>query len=247
MARNCLSLVSWLAVVHVWAASAPAEPPRVVAEPPRVVAEEVREFEICVRDQASGRSIIRIAELDDGSVVAATDVSAAVSFVVFRYRYEFHGCEKWQNGRLLQLDNRAVDNGKPLAVRARVDPAGSTIYVRGQAARPAPALAMTTNYWQLPKLAPSERTLAIMDADRGVMHSARLERIGPEELVGPGRQVFCTHYRLTGTTAADLWFDAEGRLVRQRTVELGYPVELRLIRIVKNPASAPPATSTVLR
>ena len=41
----------------------------------------------------------------------------------------------------------------------------------------------------------------------------------------------CRHFKVTGSSPADLWFDEQDRLVRQKSVEEGHPIELRLRRI----------------
>jgi hypothetical protein len=231
-------LAGWLLCMPAWSSVARAEPPRVLTD-------ELREFEIRVKDKPAGRSTLRIVELDDGTSVAATDASVSLSLVVYTYHYEFHGREKWQNDQLLHVDNRAVDAGTQLAVRAEVDRQGSTIYVRGRPARRAPVLTMTTNYWHLPTADRSGGTLSVLDADTGTLHRARLERIGSEAMAVSGQRLACTRYHLAGSITAELWFDADNRLVRQQTVEDGYPTEMRLARLVRTLPDAEPRTASI--
>jgi hypothetical protein len=89
---------------------------------------------------------------------------------------------------------------------------------------------MTTSYWRAP-IVVGDQPLYLMDADRGTVYSEKVARLPAEDLTVGGQKMACQHYRLSGTMAADLWFDAQGRLVRQRTVEEGYPTELRLTRL----------------
>ena len=54
----------------------------------------------------------------------------------------------------------------------------------------------------------------------------------PAEPLAIGRQqVTCSRYRLSGDLEADLWFDGQNRIVRQKTIEDGYPTEVRLTRV----------------
>jgi hypothetical protein len=202
------------------------------AEPPRAAAEETREFEVLVRDKPVGHNRIRIRDLEDGTTEAAMDLDVSMSVVVYTYRYEFHGRETWQQDRLLSVDNRATDGGKALSLRARVDAQRSLIEIKDAPAVAGPAVLMTTNYWRLPP-APQGK-FSILESDNGKIYVVELQRVGPDEIVVQNQKLPCTRYRLTGDAAADLWFDARNRLVRQQTVEQGHATELRLTRLVYN-------------
>jgi hypothetical protein len=209
------------------------------AQAPAVVSDEIREFDVLIKDKVSGRSTVRIVDSADGSTVVATDASVVLSFVVYTYRYEFHGREKWQQNHLLLVDTRAVDDGKQLGVRARVDPTSSTVEAREQPARTGPVLAMTTNYWCLPNTdTTAAGDMSILEADTGKIHRVRLQRVGPDSITVQNIVVPCTHYRLVGDVAAELWYDGQNRLVRQQTVEDGYPTEARLARITRQATPA---------
>lgn len=200
-------------------------------------AEEVRTYEVLVKEKPAGSVVTRTASAQDGITVAITDTTVETSFLLIKYRYEYHGKETWRGDRLLRLDSRTNDNGKILAVSAAVDANGSRIEVKGKPAQSGPALAMTTNYWRLLDLQVPAEVFSIIDSDTGTLFRVRLQRVGPDEVVIGGQRIACEHYRLSGETAAELWFDGNGRLVRQQTIEQGYPTELRLVRISTPTAS----------
>jgi len=224
--------VAILAVSSACLALLAAVPARGAA--PRVVVEETREYEVSIKGKPAGRTTIHITETEDGMATAATDANVQTKYFLFTYRYEFHGTEIWRGDRLERVDSHAVDDGKQLSARASVDPRGSRIEIQNKPAQPGPLLAMTTNYWRLPSPAAATGDFSILDADTGIVQRVRLERVGPEQVAIGGRNLPCTHYRLAGTVKAELWFDARGRMVRQQTVEDGYPTELRLTQITDN-------------
>jgi hypothetical protein len=205
------------------------------AQMPRVLAEEVREFEILVKGKPAGQNTITISETDDGLTRVSTEAAVKFDYLVYVYRYEFHGREIWRANRLAWVDNRAVDAGKQLRVRATIEGNGSTIEANGKAAIAGPLLGTTTSYWRLPDRVPG-RNLSFLDADQGIVHAVSVDEVGTEEVVAAGRKLGCTHYRVRGGVAADLWFDGQNRLVRQTSVEEGYPTELRLTRLTTNNA-----------
>jgi hypothetical protein len=206
------------------------------AQSPRPAAEEVREYDVLVRQTPSGKVVTRIAEAQDGTTVAATDTTVDARFFLLKYHYEYHGKETWQGERLLRLDSHADDDGKKLAVTATADASGSRIDVPGTPVRTGPVLAMTTTYWRLPDFRIATGNFAIIDSDTGALFTVRIQRLEPESIAVDGHALACDHYRISGDTAADLWFDSDRRLVRQQTVEQGYLTELRLVRITANAA-----------
>ncbi len=191
--------------------------------------EEVREFEILVKDKPAGKSTIGIIECADGTTLVYTDASAKLNYFVYVYRYDFHGRETWREGRLVSTENRATDDGKSFHVRARAGARGSTIETNGKA-RAAPPIDMTTNYWRAPDLSQRSRQ-SFMNADQGTVHSVEVRAIGAAQMTVDGRRIDCAHVRLSGDIEADLWFDDPDRIVGQKTIEDGYPTELRLIRV----------------
>lgn len=199
------------------------------AEAPRQAAEEIREFEILVKGKPAGTSAQRIMDAGDGTTRVVTDAHVKLNYLVYVYRYEFRGQETWRGNRLVSTENRATDDGKKFQVRAQVDARGCTIEAQGRTTT-APAVDMTTNYWRAPDLTQA-KTFSLMNADQGTIYSATVERIGREQVPVAGRKIECTHYRISGDTAADLWFDDRDRIVRHTSVEDGYPTEVRLTRI----------------
>jgi hypothetical protein len=208
--------------------------------------DEIRQYDVIVKDKPVGNASIRISQRPDGMTVAHTDTSVLVEYLLFKYHYEFHGIETWQSDQLLQMESRTDDNGRSSSVQAAIDSQGSRIDVRGSASRIGPSLAMTTNYWHLPNPGVTAANFSIIDPDTGIVHAVRLQHVGPDSVIVEGRPIACNHYRLTGDATAELWFDALGRLVRQQTVEQGYPTEQRLARIrsVPNAPNGEQATLT---
>ena len=203
----------------------------VQGQSPRVLADEVREYEVLVKEKTAGKTFIHISDIDDGTTITATDANIKVESWLYTYRYEYHGREVWRGNHMVRADSHAVDDGKKLEAHASVNERGSVIELPGKNPQSAPKLAMTTNYWRLPDMPPGTNNLAIMDSDTGTIMTGSFKRIGPEQVIVNGRPIACTHFRVVGTVKAELWFDEHARLVRQQTVEDGYPTELRLTRI----------------
>ena len=219
------------AICWLYFGSAFPNVPQAVAQIPIERIDEIRQYEVFVKDKPMGNVSIRISQSADGTTTTCTDTSIEASFLFIKYRYEFHGEERWQGDRLMQINCRTNDNGTPLNVQAVVDSRGSRIEVQGKGSRLGPLLAMTENYWRLPSTDAAAGNFSIIEPDTGILRTVRLQYIGPDSMTVEGYKIACNHYRLTGEATAELWFDSQGRLVRQQTVEQGYPTEQRLTRI----------------
>jgi len=198
------------------------------AAAPEGVASETRTYDILIDRAKSGQSSIPILRYSDGSEVASTDAKVTVTWTVFTYVYEFQGEERWRQGRLEQLNSRAVDGGRRLSLTASRADHGFSISKSGKPSAPSRDVQFTTNYWRLPSAVVMGNPLAILDADNGKIYEAKMESIGQEELSVAGRPIPCTGYRLKGAVEVELWFDAAGYLVRQVGREDGHQTELRL-------------------
>jgi hypothetical protein len=200
-----------------------------------VLAEEVREYEILVKEAPAGHRTTRITDTDNGLTNVSTDANVDLSYVVYTYHYEFHGQEVWQGNRLISVDDRAVDGGKQLAIRASINASGSTIENSGKCPVLGPVLSMTTSFWRAPE-GTKDAEVKLLDADQGSVHTNQIIDITSERVTVGAHQIDCTHYHLGHDLAADLWFDSQHRLVQQQSIEDGYPVQIQLTRITRNPA-----------
>jgi hypothetical protein len=200
------------------------------AQSAQVPNEETREFEILVSGKHAGTSTTRITDVGNGSTRVITDAAVSLSYVVYTYRYEFHGREEWQGSHLVSVEDWAVDGGKRITASARVDAQSSVIQSKDKRPTAGPVLSMTTSYWHAPERRKGS-AINLFDADQGIVHAVRIDNITAEPLAVGGKQVECAHYHLSGDLEADLWFDSHQRLVRQLTTEEGRPVELRLLSL----------------
>ncbi|HEX7377321.1 MAG TPA: DUF6134 family protein [Pirellulales bacterium] len=213
------------------AALAPFSLPPPAAQGQNVVNEEAREFDIFVKDKPAGTCVIRISDLDDGTTRMTSEVNVKLNVVVFTYQYQFSGQELWRGDRLLSTSNQATDGGKKFDAKASADQGGFHIEANGRR-HDAAVIDMTTNYWRPPQPRP-DGSLTLMDADRGAIRAAKVERL-PNEAIAFGRQqVTCSHYRLSGDVHSELWFDGQNRIVRQKGLEEGHRTEVRLTRITR--------------
>jgi len=194
-------------------------------------ADETLEYDVIVKQKTMGKVSIRTHETPDGATVSTTDTHVEAEFLLMKHRYDYHGQETWRGNRLVRLDSRTNDNGTQLAVSASVNPDRSVVSINGKQPQAGPAFVMTSNYWHLPDSMLANHKFSIIDSDTGTTFNVQLTAVGPETVILENRKIACQHYRISGETSAELWFDRQGRLIRQQTVEQGYQTELRLARV----------------
>ncbi|HEX3999447.1 MAG TPA: DUF6134 family protein [Pirellulales bacterium] len=230
---SCFAFRGWFAGLCTLslAIAAVLAPRTAVAQQQPAAAGELREYDVLVKQSPVGKVSIRTAEHPDGTVVATTDTTVNARFFLVTYHYEYHGTEVWQNERLVRLDSRADDDGKKLAVTAITDARASRTDLPGGPPRSGPSLVMTSNYWRLPDQRLTAGDFAIIDSDTGTLFTVKIQRLGTDTIAVDGQNIACEHFRVSGDTSAELWFDGKRRLIRQQTVEQGHLTEVRLVRI----------------
>jgi hypothetical protein len=116
------------------------------------------------------------------------------------------------------------DDGVKHEVKLVVDGESATLTADGKTTK-VPATVCPTSYWKLPP--PGDLTL--VDSDTGKLIPAKLEKIGTEKVRVLGTDKEATRYRLAGKGLdIAVWYDAGGRLVRERFTERRHQTVLEL-------------------
>ncbi len=180
---------------------------------------ETREFEVLVKGKPQGFTRFKLEHFPDRRMmVVTTDAEVRVNLVVYVYTFEFHGSETWVDNRLERFSASGTDGGKKYTLSGMVQPNQSQVTINGKALQ-GPPFAMTSNYWRLPLLRAFNEQLSLVDASNG------------DELNGV--VIPCTEFRISGDVDVKLWLDRDGFIVRQESIESGYPTEMRLLRMTR--------------
>ncbi len=191
---------------------------------------EIREFEVRVDDRPAG--IHRLSIKTDGvkqTVGLQTDIK--MDFIVYAYVFKFRGTEVWRDGRVVATDLRTEDGSKKRSFTLKAEGPIHQIAFNGKQVGEVSPCTMTTAYWRLPAADLRAKRFPIMDVDTAKMHEATLTTVGTGTVNFGGRSINCRHFKIDGSSPAELWFDDQDLLVRQRSVEQGHPTELRLKQI----------------
>ena len=190
---------------------------------------QVREFDILVDGKPAGTHRLSICTQGD---VTTTRVESDVriDLIVHVYKYKFRATEVWRADGLSQIDLQCEDGGKRTSLTAKLDDANCRVSMNGRQ-QVTDRSALTTCYWRLPAAVDQKQAISIFDVETGLAKPGTIEHISRATLKVGDRPMACRHFKVTGSSPADLWFDEQDRLVRQKSVEEGHPIELRLRRI----------------
>jgi Family of unknown function (DUF6134) len=190
---------------------------------------EAREFTIEVDGKACGQYVMTITKQDSGIVSMQAVANMTLKLLIRTYRYQFEGTEHWKNGRLLQLNSKSDDDGKKNEVSAKAEPQSLRLRVNGQE-RNCRWDVWTTSYFQVADQRFHNQAVPLLDNDTGKEYLGQLKLLAAETLTLGGKAQTCQHFRVSGgpSQATDLWFDGEGRLVRQEFTEEGKRVVFNL-------------------
>src|SRR5262249_51373047 len=130
------------------------------------------------------------------------------------------GTEVWKANRLQRLDCSSDDDGKKCALTAISSEAGLRVTANGKTTL-VKSDVWTSSYWHMPGRQEQGVALQLLDVDTGQVLNVRFDVLETVRLTVAGQAVDCTHCRVSGQSEAELWYDAQGRLVRQLSIEDG--------------------------
>ncbi len=178
---------------------------------------EVRTFNVSVDGKPSGQYTMTFTKGGDGSLTISCDAHVKVKVLgVTAYHYDYTGKEVWKDGRLQSLVSRCDDDGKKFEVVATAGEKGLSVKVNGRE-KLVRGDAYLTTACCVPDAKRRDGDLPLMEADNG------------EEIAGKFQTVDNGgHFRLKSAALHDVWYDGEGRLVRQEWTEDGHKTVLEL-------------------
>ena len=188
---------------------------------------ERRVFAVLVDGKPAGECRLVYTIGDDGSETLSGAAAVRVKRVLGSYHYNYEGTEVWKANRLEKMSCSSDDDGKKCTLQAAAEQSGLRVTVNGKTFLTR-ASAWPTSYWRLPAPQLLNQALPLLEADTGKVLNGRLDAGGTVTLNAARLAIPCTFYRVTGQAQADLWFDAQGRLVREVTIEDGHRTVIEL-------------------
>jgi len=157
-------------------------------------------------------------------VVVDTKVRIAVKVLfIVAHREVADRREIWRNGTLMAYDSLTTKNGTAVTVKGRAN--GATFIIDGAEGRvEAPAAVHPSNPWSI---AITDKKLLLATAS-GKLLRVKAAPAGEESIEIGAKQVKTRRFKVTGDMELDLWYDANGVIVKFTYIDDGEPVEFIL-------------------
>lgn len=154
---------------------------------------------------------------DRTKVTVAATTRVKVLFINFRYDHKRE--ELWKGSTLESMRATTDDDGTPHTLDLARKGNALALTADGKTSElPADALPLTL--WT-PEVLKRQTLLSVIDGARYTV-GARL--IGTESVEAGGRTVEAKHHRIEGDVERDLWFAADGTLLKTRFKRSGYDI-----------------------
>jgi hypothetical protein len=199
---------------------------------PEVTSKHTREFRILVDGKHRGNQSMTYSRRADGSEVMQGEAEVVINLVVYRYRYASSGTEVWKDGRLIQLVNEADYNGDKYVIQGSAVQQSLHYEVNGETQK-APSDIWAASYWREPDAKRVGKKVHLLDSDKGLQLVATLEKLEPETITVESTPVKANRYHIHGDVDVHVWYDKNGLIVRQESVESGHKTRLEIVRITK--------------
>lgn len=149
---------------------------------------------------------------DGNGLVVRTHVEIDVSFLsIPLYRFRHDAVERWTEGRLVALSTSSDDDGKHREVEL-VAQNGRLMGRYNDNPVDLPGDLIPASLWH-----PETVTATVLlDPIRGRERKVEVADKGLETVKAGGGEIAARHYSMTGQITRELWYDADGRLVRVR-------------------------------
>lgn len=150
-------------------------------------------------------------------VTVAATTRVKVLFINFRYDHKRD--ELWKGATLESMKATTDDDGTPHAIELARKGAGLSLTADGKTSDlPADALPLTL--WT-PEVLKRPLLLSVID---GARYTVTARAMGSETIEAGGRKTEARHHRIEGDVERDLWFAADGTLLKTRFKRSGYDI-----------------------
>lgn len=180
---------------------------------------KVLTYSILMDGSPVGQEQVRVQPQGDTVKVDVT-ASTRVKVLFLNFRYDHERQEVWRGGRLESMQARTDDDGKPHSIEMARKGDSWALTVDGKAATTAAAAALPLTLWT-PEVLKRPTLLSVIDAQPYTVTS---QALGAETLDLGTRKVEAQHHRISGGVDRDLWYAADGTLLKAQFKRSGYDV-----------------------
>lgn len=178
------------------------------------------DYDIRKEGEPIGREHVRINH-QDGIVTVEVQTRTRAKVLFLEFHYDHGRREEWRDGALVRMVADTDDDGTKSHLDATRSESGWSFAVNGQSSQRSGDLLPLT-LWGRAVLDKKE-LFSVIDAKP---YRVQVAAQGLESVMVDGRAVTAEHFRITGDVERDLWYGADGYLVRAAFQRSGYAIEM---------------------
>lgn len=175
-------------------------------------------YQILMGEDPIGSEQVKIEPQGDRTKVTVT-ATTRVKVLFINFRYDHKREELWKGGVLESMTATTDDDGTPHKIEMAREAGGYRLTVDGKTQQ-APAGVLPLTLWT-PQVLKHTQLLSVID---GAPYKVAARKVGAEPVEAGGKAVEAAHHRIEGDVERDLWFAADGTLLKARFKRSGYDI-----------------------
>ncbi|MFP5512639.1 MAG: DUF6134 family protein [Alphaproteobacteria bacterium] len=175
-------------------------------------------YQILMGEDPIGSEQVKIEPQGDRTKVTVT-ATTRVKVLFINFRYDHKREELWKGGVLESMTATTDDDGTPHKIEMARDASGYRLTVDGKVQQ-AQAGTLPLTLWT-PQVLKHTQLLSVID---GAPYNVAARKVGAESVEAGGKAVEGAHHRIEGDVERDLWFAADGTLLKTRFKRSGYDI-----------------------
>lgn len=175
-------------------------------------------YRILMGDDLIGSEEVKLEPQGDRRKVTVT-ATTRVKVLFINFRYDHRREELWKGATLESMRATTDDDGTPHTLELDRKGGGYTLTADGKPVE-LPITALPLTMWT-PEVLKRPLLLSVID---GARYNVAARALGMETIEAGGRKIEAQHHRIEGDVERDLWFAADGTLLKTRFKRSGYDI-----------------------
>jgi len=182
---------------------------------------DVIRFDVLRQGKPFGSHVVRFDVAPDGTLEAHTDVKLRAGLGPIQlYRYDLQATERWQDGKLVELNGQANSDGKKGSVMVRAE--GDGLDIEGTAFDgTVPDTIIPASHWNIAET----RTNTLLSSENGQLIDVSVTPLGRETLNVAGTEIETNKFLLDSDIDVTLWYDDAGRWLKLSFTARGQDID----------------------
>lgn len=176
-------------------------------------------YQILMGEDPIGSEQVKIEPQGGDRTRVTVTATTRVKVLFINFRYDHKREEMWKGALLESMTATTDDDGTPHKIEMARDAGGYRLTVDGKVQQ-VPAGVLPLTLWT-PDVLKHRELLSVIDA---APYKVAARKVGAETVEAGGKALEAAHHRIEGDVERDLWYAADGTLLKTRFKRSGYDI-----------------------